>query len=72
MSQAMSCCEKEIDCLKEKINNLSIKSEELKSEYKKILIENLQIDLKIKNLKRELEKKKIWVFKEHLSESCIS
>lgn len=71
MSQE-SCCEKEINGLREKINNLAIKSDELKNEYKKLLIDNLEKDVKIRNLKKELEEKKFWVFKGKLSENCLS
>lgn len=47
-----SCCEEEINGLKEKINNLSLKTDELKQQYKKLLIQNLEKDVKIRNLKK--------------------
>lgn len=66
-----SCCE-EVNDLKEKINNLLLKSEKLKTEYKKLLIVNLEKDVKIRNLKKELEKNKFLEFKVKLSEDCLS
>lgn len=50
-----SCCQGEIDDLKDRINNLVIKYDKLKQEYKNLLINNLEKDVKIRDLKKELE-----------------
>lgn len=67
-----SCCKIEIDALKSQINNLVVKSEELKQEYKRLLIQNLEKDVKIRNLKKELEINRFSTFKGKLSEICLS
>lgn len=65
------CCKEEIDDLIQKINNCALKSNNLKQEYKQLLIQNLEKDVKIKNLKKQLASQKFSIFKDKLSDSCL-
>lgn len=67
-----NCCGQEIDDLKDEINSLVLESDELKQKYKKLLILNLEKDIQIRNLRKELEVNKFTKFKWKLSESCLS
>lgn len=67
-----SCCEQEIDDLNSKINNLVLKSDNLKQEYKNLLILNLEKDIEIRNLKKNLATNKFLKFRGKLSECCLS
>lgn len=67
-----SCCKQEIEYLQAKINSLTLESDELKQKYKQLLIVNLEKDVKIRNLKKELLTAKFSKFKEKISESCFS
>lgn len=66
------CCMQTIEDLKTEINSLVLESDELKQTYKKLLITNLERDVKIRNLRKELETKKFIKFKGKLSESCLN
>lgn len=67
-----SCCRREIDELQAEINKIILESDELKQKYKQLLIINLEKDVKIRNLKKELETKKFIKFKDKLSENCLT
>lgn len=58
-----NCCGQEIDDLKDEINSLVLESDELKQKYKKLLILNLEKDIQIRNLRKELEVNKFTKFK---------
>lgn len=65
------CCQEEILDLKGKINNYVLKCTELKVEYKNLLIENLKKDVKIRDLRKELEADKFLKFKKKISANCL-
>lgn len=67
-----NCCEKEIEELKEELKRWSDKSNQLKQEYGKKLIENLKKDLIIRDLKENIKLNKFSSFKGVLSAECLS
>lgn len=54
-----NCCREEINRLGEELKSLLVKSKDLKKEYQDLLVENLQKDLSIRELKNELKTKQI-------------
>lgn len=66
-----NCCEDEIDALKKELKFWSEKSENLKLEYGKKLIENLKKDIEIRDLNKKSDSKKFNSFKETLSPHCL-
>lgn len=66
---AESCCEKV--ALKEELVAQTEKLKILKQEYQKLLIENLQKDLIIRQQKLEENREKFKLFENHLSKTCI-
>lgn len=48
-----SCCENEINTMREEFENWTHKSDQLKQEYGKKLIDNLKIDVEIRDLKKK-------------------
>lgn len=68
---AENCCSGEINSLKKNLEEENIKSKELKQQYHQLLIENLQKDVTIRNLKKKFESFKYGNFKGILSDSCL-
>lgn len=66
------CCDQEIEHLKAQLEKLKSESIELRENYKKLLILNIEKDVKIRDLKKELEKNKFTLFKGKLSELCLN
>lgn len=62
-----NCCDHEIEQLKEDFMDLAIEVKSLKETYRKCLIENLEKDLVIRELKTKLASKKFSEFEEKLS-----
>lgn len=50
-----NCCRKEIELLSKELNNLAIQSKQLKTEYQRLLIQNLKLDVEIIELKHKDE-----------------
>lgn len=66
------CCEVKIAEKKEKTNNLHTKIISLKDNYRVLLIKNLQQDLIIRDLKRQLESKIYTSFEQILSVETVA
>lgn len=66
------CCEVEIAEKKEKTNNLHTKIISLKDNYRVLLIKNLQQDLIIRDLKRQLESKIYTSFEQIFSVETVA
>lgn len=71
MAEAEECCEAEIDLLRKQIYSTSLKIKELKEGYKNLLINNLQKDVTIRQLKQRLKSNKYSNFENDLPKSCI-
>lgn len=69
---SIKCCEDEIASKKEKVNNLHTKLISLKDNYRVLLIENLQKDLIIRDLKRQMESKIYSNFEQILSVETVA
>lgn len=67
---AEHCCEKITDLRKE-LNSLTEAFKKRKQEYQTLLIENLQKDLIIRQIKTKIEEKKFSSFEDQLSKDCI-
>lgn len=65
-------CIEEINNLKKEFIELTLKSKELKHNYHELLIENLQKDLLISDLKNKIENHKYESFTSNLSENCLT
>lgn len=65
------CCQSETIALKQKLEKLESETRKLKQEYQQLLIENLQKDVTIKNLKEKLEQHKYGDFKGIFSDTCL-
>lgn len=65
-------CDEELDLRNENLNYLLTKEKLLKKTYHKLLIENLQKDIIIKNLKEQIALKKYHTFIGELSEDCVN
>lgn len=65
---ARHCCGKDIQT---ELNSLTEKLKVLKQEYQKLLIENLQKDLLIRQIKARVNKNSFIKFEEQLSKTCI-
>lgn len=66
-----NCCQNEIILLEESLENVKCEATKLKQQYYELLIENLQKDVIIKNLKRKIEQHKYGSFRHILSEKCL-
>lgn len=66
------CCEEEKENLKTEINRLVCESNELKEKYKKLLILNIEKDVRIRDLKKEVERNRFTLFTGQLSEFCLN
>lgn len=66
------CCKDEIALLKENLMKWTNKLDELKQDYRKSLIDNLQKDLEIRELKKSIQKKKFIDFEHKLSQNCLN
>lgn len=60
---AECCCSDEIDLLNENLEKDTSETKALKQEYNKLLIENLQKDVIIRNLKKKVREIKYASFK---------
>lgn len=67
----MSCCENKISELEDELKNLIVKSKSTKQEYLNLLNVNLQKDLEIRKLKRNIEQNKFASFETELSKDCL-
>lgn len=65
------CCQQEIDLLKQNLEQLTLESKKLKESYQNLLVENLQKDINIRRLKKELSSSKYSGFKDIFSDSCL-
>lgn len=65
------CCSNEITALKEEVEKSVHRVKTLKDEYKNLLIKNLEKDVKIRKLKREIQSTKYNKFERNLSKKCI-
>lgn len=64
-------CQVEIHQLKQELEHFTSKSKQLKQNYQKLLIENLQKDLIIRELKQQINIQKFDSFEGKLSEQCL-
>lgn len=71
INMAESCCSDEIKSLNEILEKENSESKALKKEYQKLLIENLQKDVIIRNLKKKVEEFKYASFKGVFSDVCL-
>lgn len=67
----MECCKNEIELLKENFEKKKCEARELKETYQNLLVENLQKDVIIRQLKEKLCSKKFTSFKGILTDSCL-
>lgn len=68
---ADECCIHEITALKDKIEESKFKVKELKDEYRKSLITNLEKGVKIRNLKKKSNQENSQVSKKKIPDSCL-
>lgn len=64
-------CQEKVNLLTEHIEKLNNETKQLKAEYNQLLIENLQKDVIIRNLKKKLERNKYGDFKGVFSKLCL-
>lgn len=67
----MACCDDNIETLKKKLKSKQEEARELKESYQNLLVENLQKDLIIKKLKKQIQSKKYSNFEGVLTVECI-
>lgn len=66
------CCNAEINLLKKQIENSISQVKKLKEDYQHLLIENLQKDVIIRQLKQDIARiRKYHIFENILSKSCL-
>lgn len=68
---AEECCSDEINLLKEILEKENSENKALKQKYNQLLIQNLQKDVIIRNLKKKVEEYKYGSFKGVLSDVCL-
>lgn len=68
---AQSCCESEIQVLKEELNDLEQQVKRLKNEYNNLLVENLQKDVIIRQKKLLIAQNKYAKFNNNFSKEIL-
>lgn len=66
------CCQGEVDLLSENLKYLVTKEKQLKKKYQQLLIENLQKDVIIRELKSKIDSRKFFSFIGKLSLNCLN
>lgn len=67
----MSCCSDNIEKLKKKFEEKQREARDLKEKYQNLLVENLQTDLIIQQLKQKIKANRFSDFKGTFSDECL-